>query len=216
MTEKDNDVSAPKTEQPVAAQALSLSQLVGAPIHALIDAETHAALSTANFIRTLGFEGAPKNEEGGSLGHLRMASFRHNHKNNSGDEVTTQVDVPLISLLPIPTLQIRDAELEYTVKILSTETEAPQKRQMMDNLELQTSELVDNPIVMRASLANEGASKRRSLDMLLKMKVNVEQSDIPAGLAKFLSYASESMQSQELPNDPELEAQAMLGDKDRD
>ena len=35
---------------------LSLAQLIGSPIHALVDAEAQSAMATARFIRTVGFE----------------------------------------------------------------------------------------------------------------------------------------------------------------
>ena len=179
--------------------ALSLSQLIGAPIHALIDAEAQAALSTANFIQAVGFQNS---KQGNDLGDLRMATFRHQMKGSDGENKFVQVDIPFISMLPIPTLQIRDAELEYTVKVLGTETSMENTRNMLKYAGLEDSPLIEQPAVMRASLAPERSNTRsRSLDMLVKMKVNVEQSDIPAGLSRFLGYASEVMQVKPIDED---------------
>ncbi|WP_317933232.1 DUF2589 domain-containing protein [Halioxenophilus sp. WMMB6] len=177
--------------------ALSLAQLIGAPIHALIDAEAQAALTTANFIRNMGFEGG---DHPGDLGPMRMASFRHNRTNNNGEQSTIQVDLPFLSLLPIPALQIKDAELEYTVKVLRTETDNSFSKESLQQQALQPSPLIEQPAIMRASLAPESsASKRgRSLDMLVKMKVTVQQSDIPAGLGRLLNYMSDNIQHKDI------------------
>jgi hypothetical protein len=52
----------------------------------------------------------------------------------------------------------------------------------------------DPPATMRATFASEPrAGARRSMDMLLKMKVRIEQADMPAGLAKLLNVAGESL-----------------------
>ena len=110
-------------------------------------------------------------------------------------------------MLPIPALQIKGAELEYTIKVISTETNVASKDQVLQDLNLIDTALVDRPAVMRASLASEAGNRRnRSLDMLVKMKVTVEQSDIPAGLAKFLNYAGESIQTKRLESDSESES----------
>src|SRR3990167_1168853 len=170
--------------------ALSLTQLIGAPIRALVEAEAQAAMATANFIRSVGFV-----QDGsgnfGKLGDLQMASFLRKRRNAQGEEETIEVQIPLLTMLPIPALQIRDAELEYTVKILDTElsrSDSPASRQAS------ALGMPDLPATLRATLARDTRSEhRRSLDMLVKMKVNIEQSDMPAGLAKLLSISAESV-----------------------
>lgn len=170
--------------------ALSLTQLIGAPIRALVEAEAQAAMATANFIRSVGFV-----QDGsgnfGKLGDLQMASFLRKRRNAQGEEETVEVQIPLLTMLPIPALQIRDAELEYTVKILDTElsrSDSPAAQQAS------ALGMPDVPATLRATLARDTRSEhRRSLDMLVKMKVNIEQSDMPAGLAKLLSISAESV-----------------------
>jgi len=170
--------------------ALSLTQLIGAPIRALVEAEAQAAMATANFIRSVGFV-----QDGsgnfGKLGDLQMASFLRKRRNAQGEEETVEVQIPLLTMLPIPALQIRDAEQEYTVKILDTElsrSDSPAAQQAS------ALGMPDVPATLRATLARDTRSEhRRSLDMLVKMKVNIEQSDMPAGLAKLLSISAESV-----------------------
>ena len=175
--------------------ALSLSQLIGAPIQALIEAEAQAAIATAQFIRNVGFTpdpDRPLNE----LGELQMARFSRTRRNAQGEEEIYQVEIPLITMLPIPALQIRDAELEYTVKVLDTEVTSRDSR---DAVQSNTLGLKDPPATLRATLARDGRSNRRSLDMLLKMKVNIEQSDMPTGLAKLLNLTAETTNQRTLP-----------------
>lgn len=186
--------------------ALSLTQLIGAPIRALVEAEAQAAMATANFIRSVGFV-----QDGsgnfGKLGDLQMASFLRKRRNAQGEEETVEVQIPLLTMLPIPALQIRDAELEYTVKILDTELS---RSDSPAALQASALGMPDVPATLRATLARDTRSEhRRSLDMLVKMKVNIEQSDMPAGLAKLLSISAESV-NQRLVEGPAPSAKPAL------
>ncbi|WP_420345485.1 DUF2589 domain-containing protein [Pelagibius sp.] len=171
---------------------LSLAQLIGAPIHALVDAEAQSAMATARFIRSVGFVG---NGEGmGELGDLQMARFKRRRSTAEGTDEEVEVQIPLLSMLPIPALQIKDAELDYTVKIIQTEA-LPQRQAEINQLMTTKRQgpLGEPPATLRAAFAREQRpGDRRSVDMLLKMKLRIEQADMPAGLAQLLALAGES------------------------
>jgi len=176
---------------------LSLAQLVGAPIHALVEAEAQAAMATANYIMNVGFVAGDRNSPDPTVrdfGSLRMASFTRSRQNADGSIDAQTVAIPLLSLLPIPALQIRDAQLDYTIRIVATELMSD-GRQTRDAQEtIQGAEAANPPATLRATFARDHRSeRRRSTDMLLKMKVNIQQSDMPEGLARLLSIAGESV-----------------------
>lgn len=178
---------------------LSLAQLIGAPIHALVDAEAQSAMATARFIRSVGFTGAGDNMS--ELGELQMARFKRRRRGADGKEEDVEVQIPLLSMLPIPALQIRDAELDYTVRILQTEALQPAAAPH-ESMTERTPE--GEPIAkLRASFAREPRpGDRRTTDMLVKMKLRIEQADMPNGLAQLLALASESSrQDALLPSD---------------
>lgn len=168
---------------------LSLAQLIGAPIHALVDAEAQSAMATARFIRSVGFTGA--GDDMNELGELQMARFKRRRRGADGKEEDVEVQIPLLSMLPIPALQIRDAELDYTVRILQTEALQPASAPG-ESMTERTPE--GEPIAkLRASFARDPRpGDRRSMDMLVKMKLRIEQADMPNGLAQLLALASES------------------------
>ena len=172
---------------------LSLAQLIGAPISALVDAEAQSAMATARFIRQVGFTGHDMHE----LGDLQMARFKQTRLED-GQPRTMAVEIPLLSMLPIPAMQIRDAELDYTVRIVQTETtqseaELTKMRQTPDGEPMAT---------LRASFARDRRpDDRRTTDMLLKMKVRIEQADMPDGLAKLLAVSTESIQQRALEHE---------------
>lgn len=182
----------PPGAQEPQASVLSLAQLIGAPIHALVDAEAQSAMATARFIRAVGFTGSGEGMD--DLGELYMAKFQRRRRREGGGEEAVEVQIPLLSMLPIPALQIKDAELDYTVKIV--QTEALPQRQSEAN-QLITSKRMgptgEPPATLRATFAREQRpGDRRSIDMLVKMKLRIEQADMPGGLAQLLALASES------------------------
>ena len=184
-------------------EALSLSQLIGAPIHALVDAEAQSAMATARFIRSVGFE-APEGGRPGDFGDLQMARFKRKRVLADDTEEAYEIEIPLLTLLPIPALQIREADLEYTVKIIQTETLPEQRRQLAQSLQLKDGLPIDPPATMRAAYTSDTQrAGRRSVDMLLKMKVRIEQADMPAGLARLLNLATESLSQRAISPPPE-------------
>lgn len=182
----------PADQQAPQSSVLSLAQLIGAPIHALVDAEAQSAMATARFIRAVGFTG--DGEGMGELGELQMARFKRKRRSEDGKEEEVEVQIPLLSMLPIPALQIKDAQLDYTVKIV--QTEALQQRQSEANQLMTTKRrgpVGEPPATLRATFAREQQpGDRRSIDMLVKMKLRIEQADMPGGLAQLLALASES------------------------
>lgn len=181
---------------------LSLAQLIGAPIHALVDAEAQAAMATARFIRAVGFTGSSDSDGGmGDLGDLQMARFTRRRRNADGTEEDIEVQIPLLSMLPIPALQIKDAELDYTVKIVQTEA-MPSREAEVNRLmgPKRMGPLREAPATLRATFARDARpSDRRSVDMLVKMKLRIEQADMPGGLAQLLALATETSRQTPLP-----------------
>ena len=174
------------------SSVLSLAQLIGAPIHALVDAEAQSAMATARFIRSVGFTG--DGEGMGDLGELQMARFKQRRRRGDGTTEEFDVQIPLLSMLPIPALQIKDAELDYTVKIVQTEA-LPQRRDEVNQLMTtkRMGPVGEPPATLRATFAREQRpGDRRSIDMLVKMKLRIEQADMPGGLAQLLALATES------------------------
>ncbi|MEM7442331.1 MAG: DUF2589 domain-containing protein [Pseudomonadota bacterium] len=194
--------------------ALNLYQLIGAPLKALIDAEAQSAMATARYIEKVGFEpstevkGPPGGPFEDPLGDLRTVKFNVRRPDAAGRPTEDIVELPLLSLLPIPALQIKDAELEYTVKILETRLrDAPREqigrrvrqsvtnrsgakeRAAEDEEESALLETAEQEVELTAvyGRSDEVSSRRHSLDMQIRMKVNVEQADLPSGLARLLN-----------------------------
>lgn len=200
----------PKTEQ----AALSLYQLMGAPLYALIQAETYAANATADFIERVGFE-PQQPENGGSklphedMGRLRTISFQQERRTAEGQPATYKVEVPLLSILPIPALQVKEADLEFYVKIVDMVSQG-QSSTINTKQELKTETTAsssENPRVpvpgphldMKAMLGrgqpNAPQVPESTFDMQVHIKIKVTQADPPAGLGRLFNLMEQSISS---------------------
>jgi hypothetical protein len=188
---------------------------------ALVDAESQAAKATANFIKSMGFEpvdplGAttPEDERPENFGHLKMVTFRYQRRDAEGQPQTFKVEVPLLSLIPIPALQIKDAELEFFAKIIDYPKVAKASRPAPAETQKQggesgsgaqgdRSEKYDIMHLpgrdLKATFGNDASAdpggRTRKLDMQIKMKIKMEQADIPAGLGNLFNLMQQNITS---------------------
>lgn len=209
-----------------------LYQLIGAPLLALIQAETQAARATADFIENIGFEPDPEQKadeiEDGALGSMRMAKFSNKMQGADGKVRAMDVSVPLLSLVPVPALQIKDAELEFYVKILDFSKEQT-ANQFSHNSRYQkaiTNEakkeensskpkssqvnseqdfLSPNRMQFRASMGRgpSGNQHQSSMESQVRIKINMTQADLPVGLSKLFNIMDQSITLE--PSDKEKE-----------
>jgi hypothetical protein len=203
--------------------ALSLYQLLGAPLYALIEAETYAAEATADFIERVGFESAAGGTQGDgsarNLGRLRTLSFQQERRDTRGRAASYKVEVPLLSILPIPALQIREAELEFFVKIVdmvqqgqrrrssnretAPDAEPNQPADPAGRSPITESGRVDFKTMMGRGQTGGERPSRSGLDMQVHVKIKVAQADTPAGLSRLFNLMEQSISSTPLPDEKE-------------
>lgn len=200
--------------------ALSFYQLLGAPLYALIEAETYAADATAQFIERVGFQPGQgeAGQPGSELGDLRTISFKQERRDADGRAASYQVEVPLLSILPIPAMQIREAELDFYVKIVDMVLEDRRRRphpadsdEAADPLRDRLGLISDNrridfkTMMGRGQTVDDKPSGKSAFDMQVHVKIKVEQADVPAGLSRLFNLMEESITSTRLPEDPETQ-----------
>lgn len=111
-------------------RALPLEDLIVAPLNAAINAQAAAALSTADFVKRVGFVD-PKSKslfdrpEDSDKSDVRIAELRVTKKNKKADgsveEVTESIEIPFITLFNIPALEIGSLDWSFDVKLKSVE-----------------------------------------------------------------------------------------------
>ncbi len=193
------------------SEALNLFQLIGAPLQALVKAEVQAAQATAEFVERVGFAKQPGQEnDSNAVADLRTTSFRQQRVGPDGKLHTYNVDIPVLSLVPIPLMQIKNAELDFAVRILETrplgkpntllERPAGGKGDSGAEPGAAGAEALQNfltapGVEMKAELGrgDGGATGTRRTEAQIRVKVNIEQADIPAGILKLLNLMDQSV-----------------------
>ncbi|MFT3776130.1 MAG: DUF2589 domain-containing protein [Minicystis sp.] len=109
------------------SRSLPLSDIIGAPVGAIVQAEAQAARTTLDYIEQVGFEKDPNAPAGTSafdMGRLRMVEFSYQKPDASGQPADFLVRVPLLALLPIPGVRVKSANIAFTAKITDVYSES--------------------------------------------------------------------------------------------
>ena len=156
------------------SQITTLDSIFGTPIQAIIDADYMAAVKSAEYIRTFGFNAptSDKNQNSG-FGSLKETVFTYNTMGNDGKMEQRLVRIPSLSLIPLPLLHVEQADFDFSVRIVNS-SDGNEDGKLSATL---------------ASQQGDSSSNKSSphLDANIHVKMKVVQSDIPAGLSNLLA-----------------------------
>ena len=180
---------------------IDFGEMIGAPLNAIIQGETIAAQASADFIQTVGFlpDGVAD-----SFGSLRMISFSFERKSESeqGKTETAIMRVPLLSLIPIPLLQVKNATIEFGLNITDFVSSQSNSQTSSGGVQAKIAgkefsfvgaakprvKVLPQPIPTKSTTTQDTTTK-----VDLQMKLNIVQADIPSGLAKLFSAFEAAM-----------------------
>lgn len=98
-------------------EALELSRLLGTLMASVIDAQAQAARTTVDFVESIGFETPATGEQ-----RLRTVSLRYFKKDENGQRAEFEVEVPLLALVNVPNLAVREAKLSFSYDVVTATT----------------------------------------------------------------------------------------------
>lgn len=167
----------------------NLEDLFSAPISAVINADAQLSKTIADFICKYGFEGGDCMSN--NIGKLKMVSFSYN---NNGEKF--EIKVPALSLFQLPLLRIESANFDMQVKLFTIGIEE-QNDNVIQNTDWSKISLNslheyrakqqnsnNTKTVIKASLAPtiNNQSLQHGMQSNMNVKLNMGQSDMPAGL----------------------------------
>jgi len=172
--------AAPSTNLTSELNNIDFRKMIGGPLQAAVDAQVASSLATVNFINAVGFETA---EDGKKT--LVMVDFSHTRKDvdAEGNEVNKEIAirVPLLAMLPIPSLRIEHVIIDFKVK----------SSKVSDKLGVSVSAGGGfGPVNFKVSASYErqtstGVEVKK--EYALTVNVKAVQDEIPAGLEKILN-----------------------------
>lgn len=190
----------------------ALYELIGAPLMAFVQAEFQATQATLEFIERFGFT-AEESFERDDLGKLRMAKFRQKRLGKGGMVEEYDIEVPLLSLVPIPLMQIKEAELEFNLKVVDFKPEQLTSRTAgAEHLEDKTKPdrndfLSASRLQMKVGMGEQKSRRRDNenggfSEAQMRVKMNLEPADFPTGISHLLEMMDKNVNISIAPGMP--------------
>jgi hypothetical protein len=185
-------------------KSLPLSDILGAPISALVQAEAQASRTALDFIEQVGFvrpADAPTDTSALDVGTLRMVEFGYTKLDANGDPAQFVARIPLLALFPIPGLRVKLATLSFTAKITDVFSETTSQTTTGETggegtggtgtggTGTGTDSFLTRPQVgFRGSIVSSSGTQGTTTSSYdLNIKVELEQTPVSPGMAKLQS-----------------------------
>jgi hypothetical protein len=167
--------------------ALPIGELIAAPLTAAIQAQASAAMSSVEFIRSVGF---------GDDNKTIMVDFIYSKIKPDGTAGTATLSVPLLTIVNVPFIRILDMTIDFDFKIHQVET---RDLSSTKNASLSTS-AGGKFFGIGAKTELKGSYSRKedvksSLERTATLKITVRaaQDEMPAGLHEVLDMLKEAI-----------------------
>ena len=178
------------------SQVMELKDLISGPLTATIDADSIAARRYLSYLMELAFDSYDK--ETGKVGKLRMLEFTYQSHDLEGNHLQ-HVKIPLLTLVPLPLLQVKEADFDFDIQIvdaLSADTDATFSLKNGASPKGKEPEGVKLRVSMASAKTKDTrkSGQHQSLTANMKVKVRMEQADMPGGLANLLHLTTNNLQ----------------------
>lgn len=157
-------------------QLMPLRELIATTLEAAIKADMSALKCYYDNLCELAFES--ENTEKQSLPNLRHLSFSY----AGGDGQQHQVSMPVLSLLPLPLLQMKNIDFSMNAQLVEMQEMASDGKDT--NSELYVS------IAPQSNILQEGESAETVNGYTAKISISMQQSDLPGGMARLLQMVN--------------------------
>lgn len=173
--------------------ATKLKNIFLAPMEAVIQADIDLAKRVSDFIMSYGFSNWKKQDENSEpyyhleqkVPELKMVTFSYENNDNK----TVIISIPVLSLIQLPLLQIKEAHFDMKVKMITvdvgTENQMPQLLSSQSNA---TQPSVSN---IKAFLTPSTSSNMEAMKSNMKVRLNMDNSDMPGGIIQLLAMMGE-------------------------
>jgi len=177
-------------------QSLPFHQIIGAPLTAIVEGQAQAAQATAEFIERVGFV-QQGDGQAGEVGKLKMVSFSYSKPDVDGEMKEYRLEIPLLSMVPIPSIEVKEAELEFNIKVADVQTVQGQT-QLSDDNAPSGNWMARDRIELRTTMGKMQTSEGRNTDIQMNIKMKLQQADIPEGVQHLFRVMDQAINSEEV------------------
>ena len=194
----------------VNSQVMELQQLIAGPLVSTIEADTLSSRRYLEMLQLIAFENVTEGDR--NIRRLRTLKFAYQETNVNGYR-NKVVSIPLVTLLPLPLLQIKEADFDFDINILDAVSSGTVESFDYGEGKIEQNNENRRPFRLRASLAPKGGSgsysdkSEQQLSANMKVHVKMRQADMPAGLSNLLRLTAGNLQVEdaEAPDETEPE-----------
>ena len=176
----------------VSKQIMELKDLISGPLVATIDADSMSTRRYLSYLYELAFDSY--NPETGEVGNLRMLEFTYNVQDN-GTQRQQRVSM-------------KEADFDFDIQIIdavSADKHSTFSLKGKNDGEDPIPEGVKLRVSMAASNIEGNMEKkiRQGLAANMKVKVKMQQADMPGGLSNLLNLTTNNLQIEDMKETPE-------------
>lgn len=167
-------------------EALTLAEVLGSMLGSVVDAQAQSARATVDFVEAVGFEDTPDGQR------LRTVTMRYTKKDENGEFAEFEVEVPLLALVNVPALAVREAKLSFSYDVVTQASESSSSTPA-------TTPATASVVVSKAALlkgfvrskptptttTTPAARRTTSIDV----DVTLEQQELPIGVERLFDLA---------------------------
>ncbi len=102
-------------------KGLPIEDLIAAPLVATANSQTKLAMVTADFIKQVGIDQRD--------GKMRTVEFRYDDSDAQGNLITKKIDVPLLSVVNIPSLSVKNVDINFSMEVKTQVTDKSENEQ---------------------------------------------------------------------------------------
>lgn len=189
------------------SQVLELQQLIAGPLIATIEADSLSSQRYLDYLLKIAFDSY--DPVTGKTGKIRMLTFTYSSQDVNGSKKQS-VSIPLFTLVPLPLLQIQEADFDFDIKILDAFSVSEEEKFSLEEGADNGKNKSIGGFKMRASLAPkqvEGSQTKnveQSLSANMKVRVKMRQADVPAGLSNLLHLVANNLQVEDTEENENL------------
>lgn len=179
---------------------LPLDALIGKPLEAVIKAQAAAAMTSTRFIKEVGLQAPDGDEDENTVYQVNSVKFQYTKKvvDNQGNvsDQNVTLNVPLLSIVPIPYIRIKDMTIDLNVTITATEIT------QQTELKMGGGSIGGFWAFIGGRLYGRYRNKRTTRSQIdrsaeLDITVNAVQDEIPEGLRIVLTLLNEAITGQQ-------------------
>jgi hypothetical protein len=197
--------------------SIDFESMLGGPLSAVINAQAQSAITTVNFIKEVGFkkgEDADQSPEGTTTSDpiyvkfkypKEIAPYQPEVKNEAGDVTTAQspakyetqvLEVPILTILPIPYIRIDETTIDFNAKINSISwRQTDTNFKIASSLEAKAGWLWGSA-KLKVSCSyqrntQQGSKVTRTYSLAIHIKA--VQDEIPAGMERMLGILEDAI-----------------------